>query len=358
MKLPTAYPVKNRPGLWAAKGVDPSTLKRKTYYAKCPEEATRLAYGSFANEQEYKLFDFYSRVYLPTVKHRSENWLNQIAWTMDRYVLPRFGDHDIREIKRAELQQFFNDLAVTLKPTTVSKMKIVFSGVLRLAIADELIQSNPSEFVRLREPRREEKTVLTLDELRRLIEASPEVIRPFVLLTGCCGLRRGEALGVTKGAISRGGVLSIRQQVQQLRGGAVVSPKLKTENSYREIPLPSGLLNQLLGFNSGSSIWVCSDSNSGGFLRPTLILKKLTEACTIAKVPRVSPHELRHTFISLMDNDIEAPRTVVMALAGHAPQSTTDGYSHVKIEQKIRWMNRFWDQVSTVCVPEQWATRA
>lgn len=357
MKLPTAYLVKNRPGLWAAKGIDPTTQRRKTYYAKCPEEAAQLAFRSMATDQEYKLFNFYSRVYLPIVKHRSENWLNQIGWTMDRYVLPRFGEHDIRDIRRAELQQFFNDLAVRLKPTTVSKMKIVLSGVFRLAMADEVIHNNPTMFVRLREPRREEKTVLSLDELRTLIVCSNDLIRPFVLLSGCCGLRRGEALGVTRGAISRVGVLSVKQQILQPRGGCVISPKLKTAHSYRDIPLPPGLQEEILGSNQVSDIWVCSNK-VGGFLSPGIISTKLNEACSRAGVPRVSPHELRHTFISLMDNDIEAPRTVVMSLAGHAAQSTTDGYSHVKIEQKLRWMNRFWEQISTPCSPEVWATRA
>ena len=48
--------------------------------------------------------------------------------------------------------------------------------------------------------------------------------------------------------------------------------------------------------------------------------------------------------------------TVVMAIAGHAPQTTTDGYSHVKNDQKLKWMSRYWGQVSTACSPEMWAT--
>jgi len=38
-------------------------------------------------------------------------------------------------------------------------------------------------------------------------------------------------------------------------------------------------------------------------------------------------------------------------------QSTTDGYSHVKPEQKLRWVEKYWGQVSTACGPEAWATR-
>lgn len=337
--------------------MDRTTLQRKTYYAKSPEEAARLAGQSFGIQDEFSLFNFYRHVYLPTVHNRSKNWLNQIAWTMDRYVLPEFGECDVREIKRAELQRFFNRVSIHLKTSTVAKMKIVLSGVFRLAIADEIIQSNPTAFVRLREPERVRKTALTLFELQQLVSLSPDLVKPFVILAGCCGLRKGEAIGVTRSAISRDGVLSVRQQIQQYVGGCEISQKLKTEHSYRDIPLPPGLVELLLNCNQASDIWICSNT-IGGFITPNNIQRDLKLACEAADVPKVTPHELRHTFISLMDNEVEAPRTVVMSLAGHAPQSTTDGYSHVKNEQKFRWMERYWDQISTVCSPESWATRA
>ena len=353
---PKAYQVKNRPGLWAAKGVDPITLRRKNFFGKSEAEAASKAADSFGITDDFGLFSFYSYTYLPTVNGRSENWLGQIGWAMDKYVLPEFGHRDIRELKRPELQLFFNKLGRTMKASSLAKLKIVFSGVLRLAMADELIPSNPLTFVRLPTPDRVVKTSLTFFELRSLVGASGPLIRPFVILAGCAGLRLGEAVGVTRGAISREGVLSVKQQVQQMKARCEVSSRLKTSNSYREIPIPKPMHEALFGCDQVSDIWVCSDSK-GGYVRPKNITRELHIACRKAEVPVVSPHELRHTFISLMDNEVEAPRTVVMALAGHAAQSTTDGYSHVKNEQKLRHMERFWTQMSTACSPEEWATK-
>lgn len=354
---PKAYQVKNRPNLWAAKGIDPTTQKRKNYFGGSADEASRKAAQSFGVADDFSLFSFYSNVYLPTVKHRSHNWLAQISWAMDKYVLPELGHRDIRELKRPELQLFFNGTSKSMKASSAGKVKIVLSGILRLAMADEVIASNPLAFVRLPPKDTVEKTALTFDELKALIAASGPLVRPFVILAGGAGLRLGEALGVTRAAISKDGVLSVRQQVLQLKGRCDVSQSLKTSNSRREIPIPEGMLAALLVADQVSGIWVCSDSK-GGYVRPKNITRELTAACSTAGVPRVSPHELRHTFISLMDNEVEAPRTVVMALAGHSARSTTDGYSHVKVEQKRRWMERFWDQVSTACSPEEWATRA
>ena len=352
---PKAYEVKNRPGLFAAKGIDPSTLQRKNFFGNSAAEATRKASASFGITDDRTLFGFYSTVYLPTVKHRSQNWQDQIGWAMDKYVLPSLGEKNLHELKRAELQQFFNRLAPKLKASSLQRVKIVLSGVLRLALADELIPTNPVAFIRLPAPDPVRKTALTLLELRTLIEASGPLVKPFVILAGCAGLRLGEAVGVTRAAINRDGVLSVRQQVQQLKGGCTTSTKLKTDHSRREIPLPPLMLGTLLSCNQVSDIWVCSDSQ-GGYVRPKNITRELKAACKRAEIPPVSPHELRHTFISLMDNELEAPRTVVMALAGHAAQTTTDGYSHVKNEQKLRWMEKLWNQVSTACSPEVWAT--
>lgn len=344
---PLAYPVKNRPGTWAAKGVDPTTLQRKTYYGKSPEVAAEKAARSFGIQTDNTLFSFYSTVYLPAVKHRSANWLNQIGWVMDKYVLPDFGERDIRVIKRPELLIFFNKVGRSLKASTVARMKIVLSGVFRLAMADEVIVTNPVQFVRLPEPDRVVKTALTFEELNRLITTAQPLAKPFVILAGGCGLRLGEAVGVTRKAISKAGVLTVSQQVQQMKRGCVISPKLKTEHSYRDVPLPEPLREMLHSCEQVSDIWICSDSK-GGYVKPKNITRELRIACERAEVPVVSPHELRHTFISLMDNEVEAPRTVVMALAGHAPQSTTDGYSHVKMEQKLRWMERYWERLTSV----------
>jgi integrase len=357
-KPPVAYPVKNRPGLFAAKGIDPATLQRKNYFGSSANEASVKAYASFGIESpDTTLFTFYRSVYLPTVKSRSQNWKNQIGWAMDKYILPELGEKDIRELKRAELQRFFNSIGTALKASSLAKIKIVLSGILRLALADEIIATNPLTFVRLPEPDPVEKTSLSFEELKALLDHSGLLIRPFIILAGCAGLRLGEAVGVTRGAISKDGVLSVRQQVQQLKGGCETSQKLKTEHSRREIPLPVSMREALHSCEQVSDIWICSDSK-GGYVRPKNITRELQIACKKAEIPRVSPHELRHTFISLMDNEVEAPRTVVMALAGHAAQSTTDGYSHVKTEQKLRWMERFWQRVESARSPEMWATAA
>ena len=58
----------------------------------------------------------------------------------------------------------------------------------------------------------------------------------------------------------------------------------------------------------------------------------MTRACDAAGIPRFSPHDLRHRFISKLVLD-GVPITQVKELAGHSRASVTlDVYSHVILE--------------------------
>ena len=147
--MPKAHQVTNRTNLYEAKGIDTRTGKRKSYYGKSPGEASRLAHESFGLVSDNSLYSFYARTYLPTVAHRSANWLGQIAWAMDGYIIPQYGHRDLTDIRRPELQLFFNSLSKKLKASSVGKVKGVMGGVFKLAEADELITKSPVSNVRI-----------------------------------------------------------------------------------------------------------------------------------------------------------------------------------------------------------------
>lgn len=319
--------------------------RRKSFYASTEAEAIAKAQGSFGIQQDKTLYGFYAAVYCPTVLQRSTSWRSQIAWAMDKYILPEFGDRDMQTLTRPELQRFFNKLGAKMQPSTLKGVKIIFSGVLNLAESDEQIPKNPLRHVRLPVPQPSKKTALAPDELAALLKACPLRIRPYVLLTGFCGLRAGEALGVTRSAI-RNGVLSVGQQVLQPKGGCKISDRLKTPQSRRDIPLPAEMLEQILKSEQVSAVFVCSDEK-GGFLTPNNAHRDLEEAIKAAGIRRVTPHELRHTFISILENDLECPPAIVASLAGKTYQGNTARYNHVTPKQLARWMEKYWELTST-----------
>lgn len=323
-------------GKWEAKGVNPATGRRKSYYGDTPEEASQKAWESFGIRDQSTLYGFYLDVYFPTVLHRSVNWRQQIAWAMDGHISPVFGASDLKDITRADAQRFFNGLK--LSPKSKSHVKKVFSGIMALAEADEIIDKNPVASVRIPPVEAPDKTALTPSELWRLYEASHGLVRPFVLLAGFAGLRLGEAVGMTWKHVSED-TLMVRQQVLQLQKRVEVTEKLKTPQAKRDIPAP--FLHEI-----PKGIWMCANS-TGGYVLPKNITRELKIACKKAEVPIVSPHELRHTFITIMENELECPASILKEIVGHAKDRVTGGYSHPRMDQKRKWMQKYWQHVSS-----------
>jgi integrase len=353
-------------GRFESKGIDPITGKRKSYYSRLSQEdADRQARASFGIATNDSLYGFYVGVYLPTVQHRSANWRGQIAWAMDTHILPAFGHRPVESLTRQELQRFFNALPQRgLMASSVGKVKIVLSGILNLAEDDEVIIKNPLRRVRLPRPSAPIKKALAPEQVWQLIQSSQPALRPPLLLWSF-GLRLGEALGVTRGSV-RGGVVEVRQQIIQPKGGCVVSPALKTPESYRRIPLPAEAIAAMLDSGQTSGIWVCSNSK-GGYLTPNNATRELAEACrriglvktddrgepltrksktgNVETIPLITAHELRHTFISILENELECPPAIVAALAGKKYGGPNQGYSHPTQAQLAKWTERYWQRI-------------
>jgi integrase len=139
---------------------------------------------------------------------------------MDIHVLPEFGEKFLGEIKRPELQRFFNRLLRKMKTSSVDKVKIVLSGVFNLAVADEVIATNPCRYVKLPTPEAPEKIALTYEQLARLYHHAKPELRVILQLCACAGgLRIGEACGTSRMQLTSDDVLHVRQQVLQLPRG-------------------------------------------------------------------------------------------------------------------------------------------
>jgi integrase len=338
-------------GTWEAKGIDPTTGKRKSYYGSSSDDASERAAKSFRLGDNDRLAAFYLGSYVPTLKGRSQNWVNQVAWAMEKYVLPTFGETRLEDIDRKGAQAAFNNWSSKMKPSSLRRLRIVWSGVLNLAVDDEVIDRNPLTRIRMAETEDPEHVVLEPSQLWHLTTNCSNIIRPIVLLQGFVGLRRGEACATTWTHM-KGGILGVRQQVLQPKGGAEITTKLKTRQSKRDVPLPPEMIEALASCQQSSRTYVCSN-DSGGFLTPRAAYSILARESVRLGLPKMGTHDLRHTFTSLMENEFEAPRRVVDAILGRAGSGTTDSYSHTFRSQLGRWMQTYWERVSTSTTTER-----
>lgn len=342
---------KRADGRYEAKGINPETGARKSYYSRTSQqEADRKATASFGIQPDDTFGSYARLVYIPSVLHRSDNWKHQIAWALDKYILPVFDRRPLAEITRADVQAFVNKL--TLSPKSISNLYKVLSAIFKLAAVDEAILRNPCMKIRL--PRIEDPEIrpLTFAQLWKLYSNAEPRNKPFILLTGFCGHARGEALGHMWTDLAEGDILKLRYQLLQHKGGRLErTDVLKTPTRSRDLPLPAEMLAELRA-HSGHSLWLCPSSD-GPVMLPSNMWEEIQLECFKngfydeggdgKRAPWASPHTLRHTFISLMENELEAPQTVIETLTGKASRRRTKGYSKTEIQQLRKWLKRFWD---------------
>jgi len=88
-------------------------------------------------------------------------------------IIPAFGDKELRQITTAGVRDWQTGLlAEGLSPATVRTYRQILGQVLRQAVADGLISTNPVEGVRAPTVRPRRQLFLTADELKRLADAA------------------------------------------------------------------------------------------------------------------------------------------------------------------------------------------
>lgn len=159
-----------------------------------------------------------------------------------------------------------------------------------------------------------ETAVLTLEELRRYLAAALTTEGPegAILAFCACGLRRGEARGVTWGDIDlQTGVLQIKAQ----RQGQGQRVPLKTRSSTRDIVLPSAVVRFLHQRRNLPGAFVSDLSENS-------IYRLHRRVCCAAKCPPVTLHGLRHSVATACVAQGDAMKSV-QGLLGHADFSLT-----------------------------------
>lgn len=127
-----------------------------------------------------------------TAEHYKSNVKNHIA--------PLFGNKKLKDITTSDVSAFLTSL--TCKPLTAKKIKIVFHSIMKYAVSQKYIASNPCGGAIWKEVTEQEfgeiENVLTLQQAQKLLKMLEEY-SPFntiVKLLMFTGMRSGECLGL------------------------------------------------------------------------------------------------------------------------------------------------------------------
>jgi integrase len=158
---------------------------------------------------------------------------------LERYVIPRFGNCEVREITHVMVRSWVAELDSSgLAPSTTTKAFHILSKVLRFAVRARLVPSSPCDGVRLPRIERTEMRFLTAVEVDALADAIHPRYRATVLLAAYGGLRAGELFGLRAKRVDLlRRTVTITETVVDVGGHLHFGPP-KTRAGRRIVPLP------------------------------------------------------------------------------------------------------------------------
>lgn len=340
----------------------------------------------------------------PTVAEYCEKWLlmqsvhvratTLIDYTskVRRHIISELGDKRIADVSLDDIQLAL--VPVSKKSASVYKSVInLYKSIFRAAKESRIIENNPTIYLTAKGGGvpQEDKVALTDEQVSRLLDAIQGLqTYVFVMLGLYAGLRREEILALKWDAVyldAEAPYLTVRKAWHTENNRPVILDELKTKAAERNIPLPDCLAGCLretkakstseyviankdgepLSYTQFKRLWqyiVTRTVKERAYYRyedgkrvkhtvtPVLGEKAAHNGKVIYSLDfEVTPHQLRHTYITNLIHSSVDPKTV-QYLAGHeSSKITMDIYAKVKYnrpDELVRAMGKafdLWDAV-------------
>lgn len=199
--------------------------------------------------------------------------------------------------------------------STRNKRLVALRGALGVAVRRGVIDADPTrQGLTMRPTVRREPHYLTASQLQALAEASRDPVT--IWLMGTTGVRSGEAARLTVADVvsRRGGV---RLRIREAKNG-----------EPRDVPIP-GFVLDMLDLDRPGSAPLLTAPNGGPLHMRNWRSRVFDPACERAGLVGITPHDLRHTAVSLAiaaGGDIKT----VQRFAGHKTATMTlSVYGHL-----------------------------
>ena len=347
-------------------------------YAKTPEELYNKE--TLALEQ-IENATFHRKT--PTVAEYCEKWLlmqsvhvrattlTDYTSKVRRHIIAELGDKRMGEVSLDDIQLAL--VPVSKKSASVYKsVVILYKSIFRAAMESRIIDHNPTIYLTTKGGGvpQEDRQALTDEQVERLLDAIRD-LPPyvFVMIGLYAGLRREEILALQWDSVyldTDTPYLTVRRAWHTEHNRPVISDELKTKAAERNIPLPVCLAECLkaaketstseyvvsnrdgepLSYTQFKRLWqyiVTRTVKDRSYYRykdgkrvkhtvtPVLGEKAAHNGKVVYSLDfEVTPHQLRHTYITNLIHASVDPKTV-QYLAGHeSSKITMDIYAKVK----------------------------
>jgi integrase len=252
------------------------------------------------------------------------------------------GDIPLGKLKRADFQEAFDSLVSRYSPGTLRTRYQAISTALSYAVELELITTSPVAKVRLPKLERTKMNPLTGDELLRLERyAAGTRWAAFWVLMAECGLRVGEATALKWEDVNlKARRLSVVATLVVEPGELVISEP-KSGVSRRVVPFGEYTADTLKNHRAmqqadqlrlqeyfrDHGLMACRED--GVPIQRSVVYHKLHDHLAASGITKRSPHQLGHTFATLLFEDGKHPKLVQEWMGHSSIEQTLNTYSHV-----------------------------
>lgn len=284
------------------------------------------------------------------------------------HILPYFDAFKIKliDVDRHVLQEYIDvkyhsgrmDGKGGLSPTSLRLHKNVLYQTLKDAVMNNLILTNPCEFVTLPQMQRYEYHFYNVEQLNALLDAiKDEPIYPLIKVTSVYGLRRSEVLGLKWDSVDfRSNTLTIKHTVSKV-SKIVEKDKTKNASSHRAFPLLPEIKMLLLNikqqerenrkafgkeYAENDYIFKWDDGHP---YSPDFVSGKFNWLLRHYGFPHIRFHELRHSCASMLICSGFSLKDVQEWLGHSDIKMTANIYSHLDVTRKMNIAKSLADQL-------------
>ena len=281
------------------------------------------------------------------------------TYTLSRlrhHVTPLLGSTRVGEVGPGEIERLVRDVAAgkTAKDEVTGPRKRIrvrggegaarkvvrdLSAVFSFAVRRGIVPENPCAKAAVRKTDNRRERYLTMDEVARFGAAVDAVgdgganakaiaIAKLWLLTGC---RREE-------------IAALRWSEVDLERGLLVLADSKTGKSIRPLGHAAAVILAAIDVDPCSEFVFPAEFGENHYQGAKRIWAKIV---TLAELPGVTPHTLRHTMGSIAISSGEA-LALTGAILGHANPRSTAIYAHVQNDPSKRAADRVTDKIAAV----------
>jgi integrase len=287
-----------------------------------------------------------------TVKSYFEKWLKEkerqvkrrtlvnYRYDIDTHVVPELGNVRLEKVTPLQLQTLLSAVADKSGIDRANKVRTVLYQGFRQAVKWLLLPRNPTEATEPFKKVKKEIKLWTPEQAARFL-GTARVHRQHALfyLAISSGLRVGELLGLEWTDLN-GDVLHVQRSIGWVEGELVVSTP-KTERGKRKVKLDKVTLEVLEQHRKQQEAervkagekyhvqGILFANRHGAYTKPRKLSQHWYDLQTLANVPKIRFHDLRHLNVSLR-RKLGQDAKLIADQVGHAdPAFTMRQYTHL-----------------------------